>query len=644
MEAEQANEQAQTVYQQALSAEMTHQQAVELARDFLQELELPQDLIKQAIKTLVKLGNTPAVNISADNGQIENATLEARVAYDKARSEGLDHKQALDAARDTLTSAQFSDTAINDAVKLLSELSSAQTQDQSGTELNSLNGVVTLKFSAPILSLQGSFFSGGPEKSPEVSGVSLPPTTEEQGPSALAIDENNDTSSDGDEQDNLSQEITQETLSEGEEDIRFTTSPTANFTAPTDDVGSVTGPLTSGDTTDDTALVLTGNNEAGSTVDVYNGTNFLGAATIAGTSWSYSATIAHTATYQFNVKETDTAGNESAATSNFEVTGDTTSPLELSSLGQNADLRGFVINGASAYDRSGGSVSSAGDVNGDGFADLIVGANQDYPAGRSGASFVVFGKTDGTAVELSAVEAGTGGFVINGVSQYDRSGFSVSSAGDVNGDGFADLIVGAPFDDPNSTGAGASFVIFGGQGSSATVGTASDDTLTGDASANQLVAGRGADTLLGNGGADVLRGGEGNDILAISDMTFVSLDGGTGADTLRFDAAYALDFQTVPDSKISSIEIIDLREDNGNSTLDFSLTDILNINETSMAENTLTIYGTVGDTVNLYNTSNGQSGSWAETSGGSDIYAFTDINSDVLASITFDADIGVTVT
>ena len=341
----------------------------------------------------------------------------------------------------------------------------------------------------------------------------------------------------------------------------------------------------------------------------------------------------------------DDPRGESSAGASFVVFGKTDGiAVELSAVEAGMG-GGFVINGVSAGDQSGVSVSSAGDVNGDGLADLIVGAQKDDPGGiDSGASFVVFGKTDGTAVELSAVEAGTGGFVINGVSQYDRSGFSVSSAGDVNGDGFADLIVGAPFDDPNSTGAGASFVIFGGQGSSATVGTASDDTLTGDASANQLVAGRGADTLLGNGGADVLRGGEGNDILAISDMTFVSLDGGTGADTLRFDAAYALDFQTVPDSKISSIEIIDLREDNGNSTLDFSLTDILNINETSMAENTLTIYGTVGDTVNLYNTSNGQSGSWAETSGGSDIYAFTDINSDVLASITFDADIGVTVT
>jgi len=105
-----------------------------------------------------------------------------------------------------------------------------------------------------------------------------------------------------------------------------TTAPTANFTAATDDVGTVTGALTSGDTTDDTALVLSGTNESGSSVMVYNSSTQLGAATVSGTSWSYSATVANGTTYQFNVRETDLAGNTSAATSNFAVTGDTTAP------------------------------------------------------------------------------------------------------------------------------------------------------------------------------------------------------------------------------------------------------------------------------------------------------------------------------
>ena len=104
------------------------------------------------------------------------------------------------------------------------------------------------------------------------------------------------------------------------------TTATANFTAATDNEGTVTGVLTSGDTTDDTALVLSGTNESGSSVMVYNGSTELGAATVSGTSWSYSATLVNGTTYQFNVKETDLAGNTSAATSYFTVTGDTTAP------------------------------------------------------------------------------------------------------------------------------------------------------------------------------------------------------------------------------------------------------------------------------------------------------------------------------
>ncbi|MFL2808380.1 MAG: Ig-like domain-containing protein, partial [bacterium] len=102
--------------------------------------------------------------------------------------------------------------------------------------------------------------------------------------------------------------------------------PTANFTAATDNVGSITGALTSGSITDDTALVLTGTNESGSGVKIYNGSTEIGSATVSGTNWSYTATVANGTTYQFNVKETDLAGHISDATSNFTVTGDTVAP------------------------------------------------------------------------------------------------------------------------------------------------------------------------------------------------------------------------------------------------------------------------------------------------------------------------------
>ncbi|MFT6917301.1 MAG: hypothetical protein ACJAWL_003659, partial [Motiliproteus sp.] len=105
-----------------------------------------------------------------------------------------------------------------------------------------------------------------------------------------------------------------------------TAAPSANLRAITDNQGTEQGLLDSGDSTDDTELVLSGTNEAGSTVQVYDGEEYLGDAVVDGTSWSYNAPVDDGKTYQFNTKETDTAGNISDATDGFEVTGDMTAP------------------------------------------------------------------------------------------------------------------------------------------------------------------------------------------------------------------------------------------------------------------------------------------------------------------------------
>ncbi|MBD2587774.1 FG-GAP repeat protein [Synechococcus elongatus FACHB-1061] len=188
-----------------------------------------------------------------------------------------------------------------------------------------------------------------------------------------------------------------------------------------------------------------------------------------------------------------------------------------------ADLdgsNGFRINGIAADDRSGISVSNAGDVNGDGIADLIVGANYADPNGNlSGQSYVVFGSDQGfsAALNLSTLN-GSNGFRINGIAAYDQSGFSVSSAGDVNGDGIDDLIIGAYFADPNGNLSGQSYVVFGSdQGFSAALNLADLNGSNGFAS-NGITAsdysGRsvsGAGDVNGDGFDDFIIGASGAD-------------------------------------------------------------------------------------------------------------------------------------
>jgi hypothetical protein len=118
-----------------------------------------------------------------------------------------------------------------------------------------------------------------------------------------------------------------------------------------------------------------------------------------------------------------------------------------------------TLNGAATGDESGWSVASAGDVNGDGLADVIVGAPTADPslASDAGSSYVIYGTASPSDVNLASL--GSGGFRIDGAVAGDLSGHSVASAGDVNGDGRADVIVGAPLANPSSrSGAGSSYL------------------------------------------------------------------------------------------------------------------------------------------------------------------------------------------
>ena len=113
----------------------------------------------------------------------------------------------------------------------------------------------------------------------------------------------------------------------------------------------------------------------------------------------------------------------------------------------------YQFDGDSAGVQFGISVSGAGDVNGDGSADLIVGANSDDSNGTDSGAAVVLSGSNGSVL-----------FNFDGDSAGDFFGSSVSGAGDVNGDGFADLIVGATGDDNNGSNSGSARVFSGSNG------------------------------------------------------------------------------------------------------------------------------------------------------------------------------------
>ncbi|MBJ95529.1 MAG: hypothetical protein CMP23_13785, partial [Rickettsiales bacterium] len=114
--------------------------------------------------------------------------------------------------------------------------------------------------------------------------------------------------------------------------------------------------------------------------------------------------------------------------------------------------------GEAAGDQSGSSVSTAGDVDGDGLDDILIGApeNDDSSSG-AGKSYLVLASSIAAAGRFSLATADAA-FV--GEAAGDNSGASVSTAGDVNGDGLDDLLMAAPYNDSSGTNdAGKSYLI-----------------------------------------------------------------------------------------------------------------------------------------------------------------------------------------
>jgi len=324
--------------------------------------------------------------------------------------------------------------------------------------------------------------------------------------------------------------------------------------------------------------------------------------------------------------------------------------------------QGFIIQGDSAGDIAGRSVSTAGDVNGDGFDDLIVGATRGNDGGtNAGEAYVVFGTDQGfgtadgagrKVIDLTTLTAAQG-FIIQGDAAYDYAGRSVSSAGDVNGDGFDDLIVGAEGGDDGGDNAGEAYVIFGGTFG---VGTASVRT-TGTSAAEMFLGGAGNDVLDGRGGGDMFRAGAGNDVIKIGDDEFSFIKAGLGQDKVMLSGSgITLDGRDWSNSELTGIESFDLTG-TGNNRLNLAASDVFHFSTignsaftAADSHNNLVVLGNAGDRLQLLDyTSFGAE--WqleaadktlaGRKNGTFDFYNLVDGDGDVLASVAVDSDIGI---
>ncbi len=276
---------------------------------------------------------------------------------------------------------------------------------------------------------------------------------------------------------------------------------------------------------------------------------------------------------------------------------------------------GFAVIASAASELT---VSGSGDVNGDGYSDLILVAPLgDEGLTNAGDLYVIYGSANITApFTLNGVGSnidGFNGYVINGDTANERFGRDdIAGANlevtDFDGDGYDDIILGSP-ESPlgGGPGKGELFVIYGSNtnGIIDFEGTSGADALTGNVFDNHLVAMQGDDTLDGQGGNDVYRAGAGDDTLIYDAADTTKVDGGAGLDTLQLSGSgEVVDLTSINNLIHEGIEVVDITG-TGNNTLTLGLSDVFDlsteINTFGAVDtpNTLIVQGNTGDVLNI---------------------------------------------
>ena len=139
----------------------------------------------------------------------------------------------------------------------------------------------------------------------------------------------------------------------------------------------------------------------------------------------------------------------------------------------NPEQARFMKITSTTNDSLGDSLGRVGDFNGDGRGDIVMGAPGTTGAtDRPGSAFVVYGESASDPLDLSLIATGSMGrhMRITGAINGDQAGYSVAGAGDFNGDGFRDVVVGAPeAEAPARSNAGLTYVVYGSAGDPADV-------------------------------------------------------------------------------------------------------------------------------------------------------------------------------